>query len=256
MRLVIVSDTHGRHEELGVLEGDVLIHCGDAFNGFEPDERDVERLDRWFGRQRFDAILCVGGNHDFALEERAAQGMRVLENAVLLVDAPFEYRGVLFYGSPWTPELIDWAFYLEPEDAEARWSKIPRETDVLITHSPPAGILDVNRSGKGCGCPHLAERVKAVKPALHCFGHVHASAGTLLRDGVRYINASMVNSQYRIARSPLVYDLTPAAPPSPSPYASRSRPSAAARGSRKPRARAPSGARARRPSARGRRPTR
>jgi len=51
--------------------------------------------------------------------------------------------------------------------------------------------------------------VKTVKPSLHCFGHVHASAGTLLRDGVRYLNASMVNSRYQIARSPLVYDLDP-----------------------------------------------
>lgn len=147
MRLVIVSDTHGRHEELGVLEGDVLIHCGDACDGFKRDHRDVERLDRWFSRQRFDAILCIGGNHDFALEERAAKGTQVLRNAIFLIDSPFEFRDVLFYGSPWTPELMGWAFYLEPEDAEARWSRIPRETDVLITHSPPAGILDLIAEG-------------------------------------------------------------------------------------------------------------
>ena len=30
MRLVVISDTHGDHEQLGVLDGDVLVHCGDA----------------------------------------------------------------------------------------------------------------------------------------------------------------------------------------------------------------------------------
>jgi len=30
MKIVVVSDTHGRHDELGLLSGDVLIHCGDA----------------------------------------------------------------------------------------------------------------------------------------------------------------------------------------------------------------------------------
>ena len=209
MRLVIISDTHGRHEDLGILEGDVLIHCGDACNGFKRDPRDVDRLDNWFSRQQFDEILCIGGNHDFALEERAAVGSQVLENAVFLIDAQFDYGGVLFYGSPWTPELMEWAFYLEPEHAKSRWSRIPPDTDVLITHSPPAGILDANRRGRRCGCVHLAERVETVRPSLHCFGHVHASAGTHLRSGVLYMNASMVNSQYQIANSPLVYDLDP-----------------------------------------------
>ena len=209
MRLVIVSDTHGRHEELGILEGNVLIHCGDACDGFKRDPRDIDRLDRWFGRQQFDEILCIGGNHDFAFEERAAIGARVLENAVFLIDAKFEYRGVRFYGSPWTPELIGWAFYLDPEQAKVRWSQIPADTDVLITHSPPAGILDANRSGRRCGCPHLAERVETVRPSLHCFGHVHASAGRQLRAGTLYMNASMVNSQYQIAHSPLIYDFRP-----------------------------------------------
>lgn len=209
MRLVIISDTHGKHEELGTLEGDVLIHCGDACNGFKRDPREVDRLDNWFGRQQFGQILYVGGNHDFALEERAAAGAQVLENAVSLNDAPFEYGGVQFYGAPWTPELMGWAFYLEPAQAKERWSRIPPETDVLITHSPPAGILDANRSGRRCGCPHLAEKVEALGPTLHCFGHIHASAGIEMRGEMLFMNAAMVNSQYQIAHAPRVYYFAP-----------------------------------------------
>jgi Icc-related predicted phosphoesterase len=207
VRVVIVSDTHGKHEDLGILEGDVLIHCGDGCDGFERDPRDVDRLDTWFGLQRFEVILCTGGNHDFAMEEWIADNRSVFRNAIFLVDQQFTYDGVRFYGSPWTPELDGWAFYLEPERAESCWSRIPLETDVLITHSPPAGILDANRGGWRCGCSHLARRVEEVRPSLHCFGHVHASAGTLQRGEVFYVNASMVNSQYQIVHSPVVYDL-------------------------------------------------
>lgn len=207
MRLVIISDTHGRHEELGTLEGDVLIHCGDGCNGLTRDPRDVENLDAWFAEQRFSAILCTGGNHDFAVEQRRASRQPVFENARFLEDEAFEFEGVKFYGAPWTPELEGWAFYLEPERAEATWSSIPVDTDVLITHTPPAGILDANRSGRRCGCSHLRDRLADLRPSLHCFGHVHASAGSEHRDGVDFLNASIVGRGYRVENEPVVYDL-------------------------------------------------
>jgi hypothetical protein len=39
-----------QQEELGVLRGDVLIHCGDSGFGFDPSDADVDKLDDWFGR--------------------------------------------------------------------------------------------------------------------------------------------------------------------------------------------------------------
>ena len=103
MKLVIVSDTHGRHDELGTLRGDVLIHCGDSGNGFSGHPDDLDRLDAWFGQQEFERILCIGGNHDFDMQARAERGGPVLRNAEYLQDQVHEYRSVRFYGSPWTP---------------------------------------------------------------------------------------------------------------------------------------------------------
>ena len=55
----------------------------------------------------------------------------------------------------------------------APWqNKIPRETDVLITHTPPRYHLDL-----GVGCAGLLEEIWLVKPRLHVFGHVHSGAG-------------------------------------------------------------------------------
>jgi Icc-related predicted phosphoesterase len=207
MRLVIISDTHCQHEELGVLRGDVLIHCGDSGNGFTRHTDDVKRLHDWFGRQEFERILCIGGNHDFEMEERRRATTPVLQNAEYLEDRPFHYRGVHFYGAPWTPELQGWAFYLPPDEMRAKWELVPTQTDVLITHTPPLGILDQNRTGRSCGCPDLANRMLELRPRIHCFGHIHASAGTLEQSGTTYVNASMVKSQYQIARRPFQFDI-------------------------------------------------
>jgi Icc-related predicted phosphoesterase len=207
MRLVIISDTHNQHEDLGVLHGDVLIHCGDSGMGFGGRANEVDGLDDWFGRQDFKQILCIGGNHDFQIQERAGRCEPVLRNAVYLQDAGISFGGVHFYGTPWTPELIGWAFYLPPEQMHAKWASIPERTDVLITHTPPFGVLDRNSRGKACGCPVLQRRAAEIQPRIHCFGHVHASSGTAEFAGTTYVNASLVNSQYRIAHRPYEFDL-------------------------------------------------
>jgi Icc-related predicted phosphoesterase len=208
MRLVIISDTHGRHEELGVLQGDVLIHCGDFCHGFHEDPRAVESLDAWFAKQRFELILCVGGNHDFAVRTRINSGQQVFHNAVWLQDADFVHEGVKFYGAPWIPHIQGWAFYLTPEGLRHKWSMIPDDTTVLITHTPPFGILDQPSSRQmHCGCPYLLERVESIRPRLHVFGHNHSSAGVQDREFTTFINASVVDSSYNVTRSAVVLDI-------------------------------------------------
>ncbi len=138
---VVVSDTHGKHRDVGIPEGDILIHCGDFCDGFRQEPQDIESVDTWFGEQCFERILCVGGNHDFVAEGRIKQGTPVFRNAVWLQDTTHIHRGVKFYGAPWIPQLDDWAFYLGPDDLRRSWSAIPDDTDVLITHTPPFGIL-------------------------------------------------------------------------------------------------------------------
>jgi hypothetical protein len=100
MRLVVVSDTHRKHGELGTLKGNVLIHCGDFCNGLRSELRDLQSIDAWFAEQQFELVLCVGGNHDFPAEERSSRGDQVFRNAVWLQDAGWVHRGVNFYGAP------------------------------------------------------------------------------------------------------------------------------------------------------------
>lgn len=202
MQISIISDTHSSHETLGTLGGDVLIHCGDMFNLFSPDFDEIERIDNWFGRQDFDLILCTGGNHDLALQRRLKAAESPFRNAVYLQDRSYVHKGITFYGAPWTPELRGQAFFKDDAELGEKWSRIPADTEVLITHTPPAGVLDVSSRGLQLGCEHLADALKRVSPRLHCFGHVHASSGVREVDGTLFVNASSVNSQFELVRAP------------------------------------------------------
>jgi predicted phosphodiesterase len=96
MRIIVVSDTHAQHEELGILTADVLIHCGDGCYGFRRDPAEVDRLDDWFSRQRVGLVLAIGGNHDFEMERRSRASLPVFSHAVYLEDHAHEYRGCTF----------------------------------------------------------------------------------------------------------------------------------------------------------------
>lgn len=70
-------------------------------------------------------------------------------------DEALTVDGYKVYASPWQPEFCRWAFNLPrgPRLA-AVWRRIPEDTDILVTHTPPAHILD----GEGTGCSSMPVR--------------------------------------------------------------------------------------------------
>ena len=199
MKLVIVSDTHGRHEELGILEGDVLIHCGDICSHYDVDESEL--VDQWFAKQRFSKILFVGGNHDQLLQQRADRGVPVFKHAEYLQDSVFTYQGVRFYGAAWVSDLPDF----DDVALAMKWQQIPVDTDILITHIPPRNVFDSLRSGRHVGCPGLKKLIGEICPKIHCFGHVHHLRGHVKQNRTYFVNAS-VYSQEKLNR-PIVINL-------------------------------------------------
>jgi Icc-related predicted phosphoesterase len=82
------------------------------------------------------------------------------------------------------------------------WEAVPESTDILVTHGPPKGILDLSRDRQGileyCGDRALLRHsVLRIKPFYHIFGHVHnyedcINQGTRIWEGITFINASVV----------------------------------------------------------------
>lgn len=215
MRLVATSDTHGMLDPAALPPGDVLVLAGDLLADAPDDAPDpvawqaerLRELDALLGDLPYAAALLVAGNHDRVLAARPDLG-RALRAARYLEDEPCEVQGVRFYGSPWQPQLSHHAFFLpDGRPAWERYRRIPPGTDVVITHTPPWGILDAWDPGVSVGGRMLRARVAALRPRVHVFGHVHPSYGAREVDGVRCYNASMCDATGAPVNPPHVIDL-------------------------------------------------
>ena len=211
VRVTVISDTHLMHEGLRLPEGDLLIHCGDMFDLRDRDPSQLGRLDAWFGEQPFDRIVCTGGNHDRILEQARTRRAQPFRNAHYLEDETLHYRGLTLYGAPWLPGLPGHAFHKDRAGLAEAWARIPAGIDILVTHSPPQGILDRSSRGMSFGCPELARELRRIAPRVHCFGHVHASAGQARLGPTLFVNGCSVGSGGARMRRPIRFTLSPRA---------------------------------------------
>lgn len=206
MRLVCISDTHSMHRQVSVPDGDVLIHAGDCLGVGTLEE--LEDLDNWFSEQPHRHKILIAGNHDWCLQDEPADAEALIMNATYLRDSGTEIEGHKFWGSPWTPVFFDWAFNLARGPAIAeRWAQIPSDTDVLITHGPPAGILDQVNNSLAVGCNDLTWELERLAVKLHVFGHIHESYGQQTLNNCLYVNASTCTGRYKPLNPPVVVDI-------------------------------------------------
>lgn len=221
MKIACVSDTHTFGKQIEVPYADVLIHAGDhTFNGRRAQ---VESAMRWLSSLPHPHKVLVAGNHDFIFQEEKAGVIRrwikrYHPTLHYLQDSGIEIDGVKFYGSPWQPWFHDWAFNfsadheLGTKQAHGVFSKIPEDTDVLITHGPPHGIMDaigkkVHDWDIRVGCAALLYHVKRVKPKLHVFGHIHEGYGIQEQDGIKFVNAAICTRAYEPTNKPILVEI-------------------------------------------------
>lgn len=198
VRLAVMSDTHCRHREItNVPQADILIHCGDFTNMGREDE--VLDFADWLASLPHRHKIVVPGNHDACLDaqrpllysQRAFD--RLSSVSRVLINESVEVEGIKFYGSPnvWGAKVFSIT-----NDAEAYevFGSIPDDTDILLTHSPPLGVMDLSFTGERIGCDALLVNVvDRVQPAVHFFGHAHGDWGVRRMYGVYFVNASSVN---------------------------------------------------------------
>lgn len=213
-RIVCISDTHNANGQIDVPDGDILIHSGDAT--ITGTLQEIKLFNEWFASLPHTYKIFVAGNHDWLFEQdrEAAEGSLDL-GIIYLQDSSVKIEGLKIYGSPWQPRFFDWAFNLNrgPEMAE-KWMRIPEDADILITHGPPHGILDAvpTRFGiENAGCEELCGRVETLAARgllkLHVFGHIHCGHGEAEHFGVRFVNASTCDEEYRPSQPPLVIEM-------------------------------------------------
>ncbi|QSQ11972.1 metallophosphatase domain-containing protein [Myxococcus landrumensis] len=214
MRLVLISDTHRRHEELEVPACDVLIHAGDfSKRGKQPE---LESFLSWFSAQPAREKVFVAGNHDFICEREPGLTRELARQAGVhyLDDEELVVSGLRLWGSPVTPRFGGMAFnYDRGAPILARWNLIPEGLDILITHGPPKGVGDRTFLGAHVGCSDLLARVHQVRPRLHVFGHIHESFGEHSVPDVptRFLNVANCHLLPFGLRPPVTVELEPQA---------------------------------------------
>jgi Icc-related predicted phosphoesterase len=206
MRIVCISDTHNKHNEINIPDGDLLIHSGDL--SIDGTVEEIKNFNEWLGNLNHKYKIFIAGNHDFLFEGNPITAKSLITNAIYLENSGLNIEGLNIWGSPANLRFYDGAFNKEAgEDIKKVWDLIPDNTDILITHNPPYMILDKIHSGKNIGCNELAKKILEIKPKLCIFGHVHDGYGVQKKDDITYINASNLNRNSVPTNEPIIFDI-------------------------------------------------
>lgn len=237
LRIWLISDTHGKENLLDCPKGiDMIIHAGDMGTYKSPImcEEVIHKGLKWLSSLDVKHKIFIAGNHDTSIEAGLIKRSDVPANITYLEHESCEIEGFKIFGSPYTPAFNQWAFNVKRSRLDEYWKDIPDNTDILITHGPPLGILDKTESGTEnlkiiegkyafiegnriiltCGDKALLNHVYRVKPLLHVFGHIHSeefcpNAGILELPNIRtkFINASVLDLDYKLVNNGFVVEV-------------------------------------------------
>jgi Icc-related predicted phosphoesterase len=225
MKIDCISDLHG---DLPDLEGgDLLIVAGDLTA--RDQLREYEAFYNWLKKQNYRMKIVVAGNHDNFLTHCISTGKAEelgisdeLEGHVYLCDSGIEFEGLKIWGAPWTPIFKGIhpkckAFMLTEFELAGQWGLIPTDTDILITHGPPFGVMDKTSRGEHVGSKSLSHRLLDLKLKAHVFGHIHEGYGQEYQGyssidvndpnpkpfGHLSVNCSLMNQDYETVNKPV-----------------------------------------------------
>ncbi|KPM35463.1 hypothetical protein AK830_g11091, partial [Neonectria ditissima] len=185
--VVCISDTHQNQPQIP--DGDLLLHAGDLSN--EGSFEELQAQLNWLSSLPHKHKVVIAGNHDRLLDPEfvarfpdricetkgKSRADLVWHDIIYLngssVTVEFNnQRKLKIFGSPWTPQFGTFAFQYPP--IRDVWTgMIPDRTDIVLTHGPPKGYLDLG----GKGCPGLMREVARARPRVMVFGHLHDGRG-------------------------------------------------------------------------------
>ncbi|KAF4634887.1 hypothetical protein G7Y89_g3212 [Cudoniella acicularis] len=204
-RFVCVSDTHNStpNGAFKLPKGDVLIHAGDMTN--QGSFTELQRTVQWIEDADFEVKIVIAGNHDITLDtdfyaqygsyfhnqnlQDPARCQQLLEQspsilwlkheaAVVKLEDPNGPRTTFkIFGSPFSPAKGMWAFGYGPDGASSIWDRIPLDSDIVITHTPPKYHCDETQQRRAAGCEALRMALWRVRPRLAICGHIHEGRG-------------------------------------------------------------------------------
>lgn len=212
MKIVAISDVHGRWNKITIPECDVLISCGDY--SFRGEEHMIRDFHEWLNKQPAKHIVSVQGNHEKWVEKNFEDAKAIAEEECPRVhfveEGLVEIEGVKIWCSAITPFFCNWAWNrFRGDQIRHHWDLIPEDTQILVTHGPPEGILDsVNDLYRtSVGCKDLWNKIVTLKNLkYHFFGHIHESYGYQEFNGIHFFNVSICDESYAASNQPVLVE--------------------------------------------------
>jgi Icc-related predicted phosphoesterase len=177
MKILAFSDLHRNSEVAQTIldlsrDADVVVGAGDFATRGEGLAETLDILERIAV-----PLVFVAGNHDRLAEMQDA--MRGWRAAHLLHGTGAVIRGIPFFGLGYeVPAGADhlWNQRLEEAEAGKMLASCP-EGAVLVTHSPPFGVADLQRNGEHEGSRAIRATIEQRRPRLALCGHIHNAWG-------------------------------------------------------------------------------
>lgn len=215
VKIACISDLHSKIDEVIISKVDLLLIAGDLCPAYHSDILSIDLQARWLQKdfpywflvQPVKECVAIFGNHCW-IGEKARHRIPVMpDNFRYIQDESIELFGLKIYGTAWSLPFNNWAFNLPEERLEIYWDNISDDTDILLCHCPPYGIMDTAIGGISIGSKTLLARIMKIKPKMVVFGHCHNEYGIIEKDGIKFVNCSVLDEKYTMARKPIYLEM-------------------------------------------------
>lgn len=207
MTIVCISDTHGHHKRIAVSDADMIIHAGDfTMHG---REHEVVQFRDWFMALPHKHKIVIPGNHDWFAEQQSKACAKLFTGIHYAIHDNIEIAGIKIGMFAFQPRFFDWAFNIDRNSDRMQflWDTIDNDCDIIVSHGPPFGYLDMTPRGERVGCEIMKAKInKCSKLKLIVCGHIHEGYGECIErtSGVRIVNASSCDGKYRPVNKPII----------------------------------------------------
>lgn len=233
MKFLATSDIHGYLPNI-TEEFDLLMICGDICPATDHSvyyqEKWVKTIfTQWINslpyKTAWSKVILVPGNHDFWLERMSvaqkleiemlcSHRMKILRHD----EYEFEYPvsdgldSLIIFGTPYCSIFGHWAFMVNDETLEKKFSQIENDVDILLSHDSPNiyGLGDVTEGPfkrEGSGNPILARHIERIKPLILHTGHFHSGNKKFEdKNGTWMANVCYINEDYVPSNAVLSYN--------------------------------------------------
>lgn len=231
MKVAAISDLHGMlplypsdyWKDLNDCE--ILFICGDIlplriqFDMVESKRWLIEEFKMWASDLPVEKVYIIAGNHDAWFERNDVLAHSIFSKYDKVTYLKNEYVDYIstqdskvyrIFGTPYCHIFGNWPFMRDEETLAKKFSQIPGNVDILITHDAPYGTSDVclegwAADGRHKGCPELRDVIIASKPKYNFHGHLHSTNhGEELLGDTKVYNVSILNESYKFVYDPLI----------------------------------------------------